>query len=217
MNDVTAQSADAESNVVKAALDVAGAGTWRWDSEVELFALSPQACTLLGIAEASVSFRTFFDLLHPADRARAERSLVLCRKGGQHDVDFRVTAADGRSRWLRMCGGDAPGGICGILIGRLRRTAIEDATSRLAAIVTSSDDAIVTKTLDGIVIDWNRGAETIFGYRADEIVGKSIKLLTPPAKRSRTTRSWTGSGAASESITSRPSGSARTGPSSMSR
>ncbi len=55
----------------------------------------------------------------------------------------------------------------------------DDTRSRLAAIVESSDDAIVGKTLDGIVTDWNRGAEAIFGFCADEIVGKSITAIVP--------------------------------------
>jgi two-component system sensor kinase FixL len=59
----------------------------------------------------------------------------------------------------------------------------DDARSRLAAIVESSDDAIVGKTLDGIVTDWNRGAEVIFGYRADEIIGKSIATIVPPERQ----------------------------------
>jgi PAS domain S-box-containing protein len=52
--------------------------------------------------------------------------------------------------------------------------------ARLATIVTSSDAAIVGKTLDGIVTSWNKAAETIFGYRADEIVGKPISQIGPP-------------------------------------
>jgi two-component system sensor kinase FixL len=59
----------------------------------------------------------------------------------------------------------------------------DDARSRLAAIVESSDDAIVGKTLDGIVTDWNRGAEAIFGFRADEIIGRPIALIVPPERR----------------------------------
>jgi PAS domain S-box-containing protein len=55
--------------------------------------------------------------------------------------------------------------------------------NRLAAIVSSSDDAIVSKTLDGIVLTWNAGAERIFGWSAREIVGKSILLLIPPDRR----------------------------------
>jgi len=59
----------------------------------------------------------------------------------------------------------------------------DDARSRLAAIVESSDDAIVGKTLDGVVTDWNRGAESLFGYRADEIIGQPITLIVPPDRR----------------------------------
>src|SRR5215211_1774986 len=56
----------------------------------------------------------------------------------------------------------------------------EQASSRLAAIVESSDDAILSKTLDGIVTSWNRGAQEIYGYSMEEIVGKPISVLAPP-------------------------------------
>lgn len=53
---------------------------------------------------------------------------------------------------------------------------------RLAAIVSSSDDAIIAKTLDGIVTDWNRGAEEIFGFGAAEMIGQPISRLLPPGR-----------------------------------
>jgi PAS domain S-box-containing protein len=56
----------------------------------------------------------------------------------------------------------------------------EQAQAQLAAIVTSSDDAILSKTLDGIITTWNAGAQRIFGYEAQEIVGESILRLIPP-------------------------------------
>ncbi len=52
--------------------------------------------------------------------------------------------------------------------------------NRLAAIVESSDDAIISKTLEGIIVTWNQGAELIFGFRAEEAIGKPITILIPP-------------------------------------
>ena len=49
----------------------------------------------------------------------------------------------------------------------------------LAALIESADDAIISKTLDGIITSWNKGAERIFGYEAHEVIGKPVTILIP--------------------------------------
>src|SRR5919202_972505 len=50
----------------------------------------------------------------------------------------------------------------------------------LAALIESADDAIISKTLDGIITSWNKGAERIFGWKAHEVIGKPITIIIPP-------------------------------------
>src|SRR4029450_5173746 len=77
---------------------------------------------------------------------------------------------------------DARGETVAVLTTFVEHTGDEEAEwhrARLAAIVVSSDDAIVSKTLDGVVESWNIGAERIFGYTAEEAIGQHISLILP--------------------------------------
>jgi len=81
---------------------------------------------------------------------------------------------------------DASGKVIGavnMLVDITPQRVAEEVQARLAAIVESSDDAIVSKSLEGIIRTWNRGAERLFGYSAEEAVGKPITLIIPAERR----------------------------------
>jgi PAS domain S-box-containing protein len=65
----------------------------------------------------------------------------------------------------------------GFAVERMRA---ERVAQRLVAIVESSSDAIVSKDLNGVILTWNRGAERVFGYRAEEVIGQPVTILIPP-------------------------------------
>jgi PAS domain S-box-containing protein len=102
------------------------------------------------------------------------------------EMEYRLRHHSGQYRWILDHGvprysadGTFEGYIGGCLDIHEQREARE-AQRRLAAIVESSDDAIASKDLNGIVTSWNKAAERLFGYKAEEIIGKPILTIIPP-------------------------------------
>jgi PAS domain S-box-containing protein len=100
-----------------------------------------------------------------------------------------IERPDGARRWLepyasvlRDARSQVVGGI-NMLVDVTERKQAEEARALLAEIVSSSEDAIVSKDLQGVITSWNKGAQRIFGYAAEEVVGKSVTLLIPPDHR----------------------------------
>lgn len=99
-------------------------------------------------------------------------------------VEFRGLTASGETKWFR--GGatvqrldDGSLLSTGLIIDITERKLAEEAAVALAAIVQSSDDAIIGISLDGTVLSWNAGAERIYGYSAEEMRGKPVTVLLP--------------------------------------
>jgi PAS domain S-box-containing protein len=130
-------------------------------------------------------------IIVPEDRVAEEAELSARIARGEVVVNFETVrrAKDGRRFEVSLTASPVRNA-AGRVVGASRiprdiseRKRAEEARSRLAAIVASSDDAIVSKSLDGIIRTWNRGAERIFGYTAEEATGRHIALIIPEDRR----------------------------------
>lgn len=171
---------------LRRALQAADVGLWRWDLTTGIVELSPRAIAMLGCSGTwSGNYAGFVALVHPDDRAAADKELQDSVAAiGRFDFVVRTINHPRRVRVRGKVSGVAsqPREATGIVIESIRQTAAEMINNRLAAIVTSSDDAIIGKSLEGIVTDWNSAAETVFGYTAAEAIGKPLSMLLPPGQ-----------------------------------
>lgn len=125
--------------------------------------------------------------IHGDDRERVletYRSSVQSRQ--PFSMEYRLRRADGQFCWV-LSQAEPRSNDAGVWQGHVgscleinERKASAETNSRLAAIVQCSDDAIVTKDLNGIILSWNASAERIFGYREEEVLGRPITIIIPP-------------------------------------
>ena len=133
-------------------------------------------------------FRTFLDAVHPEDRERVAGAIAGQRETGGYEEEYRLVRPDGALRWIWARSypvRDEQGRVirfAGIAEDITERKALELDRARLAAIVEYSDDAIVSMSVDCIIIGWNRGAERQYGYTAEEVIGCPLSILFPPER-----------------------------------
>jgi PAS domain S-box-containing protein len=112
---------------------------------------------------------------------------LVTQQGGSRSTNENITK-EGRTiicEWFNTPLIDTNGtviGVASLVLDITERKRAEENLRRLADIVESSDDAILSKTLEGIITSWNPGAERIYGYTKDEALGRSINLLVPPER-----------------------------------
>ncbi len=145
-------------------------------------------CEILGYPEEKLLSSTYLDITPEDEReAGAERVQQLIE--GQNDgytVERRYVHGEGHTIWVFLSISlvrDADGRPLYLVTQTQDITdhkKNEETRALLAAIIESSEDAIFSKTLDGTITTWNRGAERLYGYSAGEAIGKSVSMLVPP-------------------------------------
>lgn len=162
-------------------------GIFVTDLEGKTISVNDYWCEMTGMAADDAHDDGWMRALYPEDHERVAAGWRnALRKRIESKAEFRFVNPRGEITWvqghavpLRDAGGRHVGYI-GTVADITERKCSEQAAQQLAAIVESSEDAVVSKDINGIIQSWNHGASRIFGYSAAEVVGKHIAILIPP-------------------------------------
>jgi PAS domain S-box-containing protein len=151
-----------------------------------VLSLNENGCSLLRLADPTVLVgKKWWGFWPEESRALVQNAVVRASRGEAVRFEREGPIATGEVKWwdVEVSPVRNPDGSVSRIVAVSRditaRKKSEEAVARLAAIVESSHDALFGEDLNGIITSWNQGAEQIFGYRAEEIVGTSIMRLMP--------------------------------------
>jgi len=164
-------------------------GSWEWDIATDKVTCSAELCRMLGVAEElDTTLAMALELVHPEDRVRLRDTIdrayhdhgsYLCEHRIVRRSDGAVRAIQSRGEVLCDEHGQ-PIRIVGLAQDVTERKHVQEALAQYVTLMVGSEDAIVTKTLNGTILSWNPGAERLYGYSAEEIEGHPISVLFPP-------------------------------------
>ncbi|MFM9845659.1 MAG: PAS domain S-box protein [Hyphomicrobiaceae bacterium] len=172
---------------LRMAQNLAGLATFEWNLRTQQIVCSENFRGLFGLSETvPLTPASIRSVIHPDDLARTDAEIDRVRaSGGTYDLEFRIVSPARDVRWIAATGEamldqeDTPLRLIGANYDVTEFKNAAETNAQLAAVIQSSQDAVMSMGVDGVFRTWNPGAEALFGYRADEIIGKPIQTLYP--------------------------------------